>query len=161
LTVGKPDVAPPVVPGSELFGGRFKHVSQGSRPEAGKQLGVLAVDDEQESGRHRGPIGSAVAWALARMTPTADTNECGRDRTYMDARSAPCQPRDSVGLFVGALQASDHTAAGVGRSPTAVPASPLTGIGPLRPSARCPIPQLPVHLDRSRPIRSRAPPAPG
>src|SRR6266568_5103921 len=63
LTVGKPDVAPPVVPGSEPFGGRFKHVSQGSRPEAGKQLGVLAVDNELESGRHRAPIGSAVARA--------------------------------------------------------------------------------------------------
>jgi len=56
LTVGKPDVAPPVVPGSEPFGGRLKHVSQGSRPEAGKQLGVLAVDDELVSGRHRAPI---------------------------------------------------------------------------------------------------------
>src|SRR5215831_19207825 len=75
LTVGKPDVAPPVVPGSEPFGGRFKHVSQGSRPEAGQQLGVRAVDDELESGRHRAPIGSAVAGALASMTPTADTNE--------------------------------------------------------------------------------------
>src|SRR6266702_1761845 len=42
---------------------RFKHVSQGSRPEAGKQLGVLAVDDELESGRHRAPIGSAVTRA--------------------------------------------------------------------------------------------------
>ena len=60
LAVGKPDVAPPVVPGSEPFGGRFKHVSQGRRPEAGQQLGVLAVDDELESGRHRAPIGSAV-----------------------------------------------------------------------------------------------------
>ena len=67
LTVGKPDVAPPVVPGSEPFGRRFKHVSQGSRPEAGQQLGVLAVDDELESGRHRAPIGSAVARALASM----------------------------------------------------------------------------------------------
>ena len=69
LTVGKPDVAPPGVPGSEPFGGRFKHVSQGSRPEAGKQLGVLAVDDKLESGRHRAPIGSAVARALASMPP--------------------------------------------------------------------------------------------
>ena len=48
LTVGKPDVAPPVVPGSEPFGGRFKHVSQGGRPEAGEQLGVLAIDDDLE-----------------------------------------------------------------------------------------------------------------
>ena len=55
LTVGKPDVAPPVVPGSEPFRRRLKHVSQGSRPEAGQQLGVLAVDDELESGRHRAP----------------------------------------------------------------------------------------------------------
>src|SRR5215469_4536852 len=60
LTVGKPDVAPPVVPGSEPFGGRFKYVSQGRRPEAGKQFGVLAVDDELESGRHRAPIALAV-----------------------------------------------------------------------------------------------------
>ena len=67
LAVGKPDVASPVVPGSEPFGGRFKHVSQGSRPEAGKQLGVLAVDDELESGSHRAPISSAVARALASM----------------------------------------------------------------------------------------------
>src|SRR6266446_1095886 len=67
LTVGKPDVAPPVVPGSEPFGGRVKHVSQGSRPEAGKQLRVLAVDDELESGRHRAPLGSAVARAPASM----------------------------------------------------------------------------------------------
>ena len=57
LTVGKPDVAPPVVPGGESFGGRLEHVAQGSCPEAGKQFGVLAVDDELESGRHRAPIG--------------------------------------------------------------------------------------------------------
>ena len=50
------------VPGSEPFGGRFKHVSQGSRPEAGKRLGVLAVDDELESGRHRAPIRLYSAW---------------------------------------------------------------------------------------------------
>src|SRR5258708_21764999 len=75
LTGGKPDVAPPVVPGGEPVGGRFKHVSQGSRPEAGEQLRVPAVDDELESGRHRAPTGSAVARALASMTPTADTNE--------------------------------------------------------------------------------------
>src|SRR5215467_16309636 len=55
FAVGKPDVAPPVVPGSEPFGGRFKYVSQGRRPEAGKQFGVLAVDDELESDRHRAP----------------------------------------------------------------------------------------------------------
>src|ERR1700683_3213234 len=57
LAVGKPDVASPVVPGREPFGGRFKHVSQRSRPETGQQLGVPAVDDELESGRHRAPLG--------------------------------------------------------------------------------------------------------
>jgi len=67
LSVGKPDIAPPVVPGSEPCGGRFKHVSQSSRPEAGERLGILAVDDELESGRHRAPIGSAVARASASM----------------------------------------------------------------------------------------------
>ena len=64
---------PPVVPGSEPFGRRFKHVSQGRRPKAGKQLGVRAVDDELESSRHRAPIGSAAARVPASMTPTADT----------------------------------------------------------------------------------------
>src|SRR5262249_30141396 len=67
LTVGKPDGAPPVVPGSEPFRRRSKHVPKDSRPEAGKQLRFLAVDDELESGRHRAPIGSAAAAALASM----------------------------------------------------------------------------------------------
>src|SRR4249920_1939834 len=60
LAVRKPGVAPPVVPGGEPFGGRLEHVSQGSGPEAGKQLGVLAVDDDLEGGRHRAPISSAA-----------------------------------------------------------------------------------------------------
>jgi hypothetical protein len=69
LTVGKPDVAPPVVPGGEPFRGRLEHVSQGSRPEAGKQLGVLAVDDELESDRHRAPIGSVATWSATIIEP--------------------------------------------------------------------------------------------
>src|SRR5712691_3313875 len=48
-------------------GGGSSTYPKGSRPEAGKQLGVLAVDDELESGRHRAPIGSEVARALASM----------------------------------------------------------------------------------------------
>jgi hypothetical protein len=61
FTVGKPDVAPPVVLGSEPFGRRFKQVSQGSRAEPGKHLGVFAGDEELEWGRHRAPIGSTAA----------------------------------------------------------------------------------------------------
>jgi hypothetical protein len=54
----KPDLAPPVVPGREPFRRRLEHVSQGRRPEAGEQIGVLAVDDKLESDRHRVPIAS-------------------------------------------------------------------------------------------------------
>src|SRR5689334_4748431 len=53
LTVGQPDVTPPVVPGREAFRGRLKHVSQGSRPEAGQRFRVRAVDDKLESDSHR------------------------------------------------------------------------------------------------------------
>jgi hypothetical protein len=56
--VVQPDLAPPVVPGREPFRWRLEHVSQGGRPEAGEQIGVLAVDDKLESNRHRVPIGS-------------------------------------------------------------------------------------------------------
>src|SRR5262249_52932561 len=63
LTVGKPDVAPPVIPGWEPFGRRLQHVSQCGRPEMGRQVGVLAVDDQLESGRHRTSIVSAAARA--------------------------------------------------------------------------------------------------
>jgi hypothetical protein len=60
----KPDLAPPVVPGREPFRRRLEHVSQGRRPEAGEQVGVLAVDDKLESDRHRVPIGSVSKRAL-------------------------------------------------------------------------------------------------
>src|SRR6266581_2545040 len=92
LTVGKPDVAPPVVPGSEPFGGRLKHVPQGSRPEVGEQLGVLAVDDELESGGHRAPIGSAVARAPASMPRVkVGRSQSGRARPVDDPGAAYLQ----------------------------------------------------------------------
>ncbi len=53
------------------------------------------------------------------MTPTADANECGHSRTWADALSAPGQPRDGAGQLGGALQASDHSTAGVRQAPTA------------------------------------------
>src|ERR1700722_13235973 len=106
LTVGKPDVAPPVVPGSEPFGGRFKHVSQGSRPEAGKQLWVLAVDDELESGRHRAPIGSAVAQGArkyatgkGRVNRRALRPRCRG--TLGNAAHTACRPAAVSGALVG------------------------------------------------------------
>src|SRR5215831_16376264 len=69
--LGQPDVAPPVVPGSEPFGGRLQHVSQGSRPEAGKRLGVAdAVDDELVSDSQRSlPSGQGCGQGPAASPP--------------------------------------------------------------------------------------------
>src|SRR6516165_10204498 len=92
LTVGKPDVTPPVVPGREPFRGRLQHVSQGSRPEAGKQLGVRAVDDELESGRHRAPIDSVAARALASM-PRAKPGEPASLARLSELPLARCRSR--------------------------------------------------------------------
>jgi len=99
-------------------------------------------------------------WITA-MTPRTDTNEPGRCCTPVDTGSAPSQATDSPGHFGHALQASDHTTAGVERGPRRRTGVPLTGIGPLRPSAPCSTPQPRVHLGRSRPTRSRVPHAPG
>jgi Fic family protein len=58
------------------------------------------------------------------MTPTTDTSEPGHRCTRLDARSAPCQARDSAGHFGHALQAGGHR---VGA------ASAIRRIGPGRP----------------------------
>src|SRR6478672_5923275 len=55
IAFGKSDVASPVVPGWETIRGRFKHIAQGGRPEAGKWLGMLAVNDQLEPGKHGSP----------------------------------------------------------------------------------------------------------
>jgi hypothetical protein len=47
---------------------------------------------------------------LSHLTPTADTNECGRSRTWTEALSASRQPRDHAGQLGWALQARGHLA---------------------------------------------------
>src|SRR5215469_14495574 len=131
LTVGKPEVAPPVVPRSEPFGGWFQHVSQGSRPEAGQQFGVLAVDDELESGRHR---------ALLSATGSSSILTQGYDTGRGAGQAAPQR------TLPGFMMPSGSSASLIDRC-TAIDSSPISWLSQRRLTT--PTPCSPVSVPPS------------
>src|SRR5260370_37391371 len=66
--------------------------------------------------------GRRGSWAVparaprSHLTPTADTNECGRGRAWMDALIVPSQAMDDAEQLVWALQASGHGRTGARRA---------------------------------------------
>jgi NAD(P)-dependent dehydrogenase (short-subunit alcohol dehydrogenase family) len=73
-------------PRCEPFRRRLKQVSQGSRAEAGKQLGILAVDDE----RKRADIGFSSVPAMGRIR----RHRCRPPRAILRRPAHPDRSRD-------------------------------------------------------------------